>query len=145
MLFRAAHTVYGSSQLEVKVELQLPVYATVIAMPDLSCICDLHHSSLQCRMLKPVSEARDQTCILMATSWVRNPLSHTQKDLFFKHNQLLLSKIVPQYHQISSQCLKFPNCFLFILFNLFIIVGFPCRLLINRFLFHLPCACHPSP
>ena len=40
-------------------------YATATAMPDLSCICDLHHSSWQRQVLNPLSEARDQTRILM--------------------------------------------------------------------------------
>ena len=30
-----------------------------------SCICKLHHSSQQCRILNPLSEDRDRTCILM--------------------------------------------------------------------------------
>ena len=53
--------------LGVKLELQLPVYST--AMPDLSLICDLHHSS-QCQMLNSLSEARDRTSILMDISWI---------------------------------------------------------------------------
>ena len=32
-------------RLGVESELQLPAYATATAMPDLSYICDLHHSS----------------------------------------------------------------------------------------------------
>ena len=39
-------------------------------MPDLSWVWDLHHSSQQCRILNPLSEARDPTGILMDTSWV---------------------------------------------------------------------------
>jgi len=35
-------------------------------MPDLSCICDLHHSSQQRWILNPLSEARDRTCV----SWI---------------------------------------------------------------------------
>ena len=35
-------------RLGVKLELQLPAYATGTAMPDLSCTCDLQHSSQQC-------------------------------------------------------------------------------------------------
>ena len=43
-------------RLEVKSELQLPVYITAAAaaMPDLSCIC-----SCQCQILHPLSRARD--------------------------------------------------------------------------------------
>ena len=35
----------GVPRLEVELELQLPAYATAVATPDLSLICDLHHSS----------------------------------------------------------------------------------------------------
>ena len=61
-------------RLGVKLELQLPPTAT--AAPDPSCICNLHYSSWQCRILNPLSEARDQTCILRVTSWVCNLLSY---------------------------------------------------------------------
>ena len=37
----------------------------------------LHHSSWQCQIFNPLSEARDQTCILMGTSRVCNPPSAT--------------------------------------------------------------------
>ena len=57
--------------LGVKSELQLQAYATATAMPDPSClICNLHHSSRQCQILNPLTEAKDQTCILMDTSHV---------------------------------------------------------------------------
>ena len=62
--------------LGVGSELQLPAYATAIATPDLSCICDLHHSLQQHRILTPLSKDRDQTCLLMDPSWVLNPQSH---------------------------------------------------------------------
>jgi len=39
-------------------------------MWDPSLICNLHRSSRQCRILNPLSEARDGTCILTDTSWV---------------------------------------------------------------------------
>ena len=55
-------------KLGVKSELQLPAYATASATPDLSCVCDLHHSPKQHWILNPLSEARDQTCVLMDTS-----------------------------------------------------------------------------
>ena len=48
-------------RLGVKLELQLLAYATATAMQDPSCICILHHSSQQCRILNPLTEARDGT------------------------------------------------------------------------------------
>ena len=39
-------------------------------MQDLRLICNLHRSSGQSQILNPLSKARDQTCVLMATSWV---------------------------------------------------------------------------
>ena len=63
-------------RLEVKWELQLPACATATAMQDLSCVCDLHHSSRQHRILDPPSKARDQTRILMDPGRVGVTLSH---------------------------------------------------------------------
>ena len=53
-------------RLGVKSELQL--LATAMTMQDLSLFCDLHHSSQQCRILNPLSEARDGTHVLVDTS-----------------------------------------------------------------------------
>ena len=44
-----------------KLELQLLAYATATATPDLSHVCDLHHSSWQRWILNVLSKARDQT------------------------------------------------------------------------------------
>ena len=52
-------------RLGVLSELQLPAYTTATAMWDPRHICDLHHSSRQCRILNPLSEARDGTRNLM--------------------------------------------------------------------------------
>ena len=57
-------------RLQVESELQLLAYSTAIATWDLSHICDLHHSSQQHRILNQLSEARDQTHILMGISRV---------------------------------------------------------------------------
>ena len=54
----------------VKSELLLPAYATATAMPDPSCIYNLHHSSPQHWILNPLSGARDWTGIFMDPSWV---------------------------------------------------------------------------
>ena len=40
-------------------------------MPDRSPIFNLHHSSQQHQILNPLSEARDQTCILMDANQIR--------------------------------------------------------------------------
>ena len=58
--------------LGVESELQLMVYTTATAALDLSCTCDLYHSTWQCWSLNPLSEARDRTGVLMDTSWVLN-------------------------------------------------------------------------
>ena len=65
-----------------ELELQLQVYATVIATQDLSHVFNLCHSSRQCRILNPPSEVRDQTSILMDTSQVCNLLSHNGNSPF---------------------------------------------------------------
>ena len=44
------------------------IVATATAMRDLSHVCNLHDRSQQHRILNPLSEARDQTHILMDTS-----------------------------------------------------------------------------
>ena len=58
-------------RLVVESELQLPAYATAIATWDLSCVFKLHYSSGQCWILNPLSKARNRTCILVDTSWIR--------------------------------------------------------------------------
>ena len=55
-------------RLGVKSELLTLAYATATAMLDLSRGCDLHPSSWQCWIPDPLSEARDQMCILMDSS-----------------------------------------------------------------------------
>ena len=59
-------------------KLQRRPTATATGTPDPSCICDLRCSLQQCQILNPLSKARDQTCILMDTSRVLNPLSHNR-------------------------------------------------------------------
>ena len=56
----------------VESELPLPVYTTATAMRDLRCVCDVHPCSRQRWILNPLSEARDQTQVLMDTSRVRD-------------------------------------------------------------------------
>jgi len=57
-------------RIGVKLELHLPAYTTAAAMGDPSCVYDLHHSSCQCQILNPLSEARDGTCNLMVPNQI---------------------------------------------------------------------------
>ena len=70
-------------RLGVKPELQL--LATATAMQDPSHVCNLHHSSHQYRILKPLSKAGDWTCNLMVTSGIcfRCATMGTCRILFF--------------------------------------------------------------
>ena len=58
-------------RLVVESELQLPASPTATAMWDPSCVCNLHHSSWQHRILNPLSRAKDRTHIFMDTSQIR--------------------------------------------------------------------------
>ena len=60
-------------RLGVKSEPQLLAYTTATATPDPSCVYDLHRSSRQRQILNLLSEARNQTHILMDPSQVRYP------------------------------------------------------------------------
>ena len=71
LLFRAHPRHMAVPRLGVKSELHLPAYAIAIATRDLSCLCNLYSSSWQRWIPNPLSEARDQTHILMDPSQVR--------------------------------------------------------------------------
>ena len=58
-------------RLEVESELQPPAYTTTTATQGPSRVCNLHHNSQQCCIPEPLSEAREQTHILMDTSRIR--------------------------------------------------------------------------
>ena len=76
-LFRAALAAYGSSQARGQIRTTATTYTTPTATWDVDCVCDLHHSSQQRWILNTLSEARDQTWVLMDTSRVCYPLSHS--------------------------------------------------------------------
>ena len=57
-------------RLGVKSELQLPAYTTATTTQDLSCICNLHHSSQQHQILNPRSKVRNRTHNLMVPSQI---------------------------------------------------------------------------
>ena len=68
LAFSTEPTAYGRSQ--ARGGMRAAARATATATPGPSLVCDLHHSSLHCWILNPLSEARDQTSILMDTSRV---------------------------------------------------------------------------
>ena len=80
-------------RLGVESELQLPAYTTAIATPDPSHVCDLHHSSQQCRILNPLSKARDQP----TSSWilVRFFSTEPQRELLFLIFDACLGEYLP--------------------------------------------------
>ena len=91
---RAAPWPMEIPRLGVKSELQLPAYTTATATQDLSCLCNLHHSSWQHWILNPLIKARDQTRILLDISRILNPLSTWEfQQLFtFKKTRAYLLK-----------------------------------------------------
>ena len=77
-----------------ELELQLLATATATATWDPSCVCDLHHSSWQCRILNPLSKARDQTHILMDTCH-SFPLCHNGSSII---------KNILMWVEVGSEC-----------------------------------------
>ena len=52
----------------LELELQLQAYATATAMQDPSRVCDLHHSSQQCRILNPLSRVKNPASSCFVTT-----------------------------------------------------------------------------
>ena len=67
-LFRASPVAHGGSQARGLIRAVAASLPRATATPDLSCVCDLHHSSWQCWILNPLSKARDRTCNPMVPS-----------------------------------------------------------------------------
>ena len=95
-------------KIGVKLELQLPAYATVTATQDLSHACNLH-SSRPRQILNPLSKARDWTHSLMDTSWVHYCWATTETPYipfwsgFCPYIQLKATHISPYATFISFQ------------------------------------------
>ena len=86
--------------LEVKLELQAARLHPSHSW-DPNCICSLHHNSTQCWILNSLSKAREQTHILMSTSWVCNPQSHngnSQALLLYKMSLMVVYE--QHYNQV---------------------------------------------
>ena len=57
-------------RLGLQLELQLLAYATAAGTSDPSHVCNRHHGSWQCRIINPLSKARDPTHNFMVPSWI---------------------------------------------------------------------------
>ena len=58
-------------RLGVESDLQLLAHTTATATPDLSRVCDLHHSSQQHQIRNPPSKTKDGTFVLMDMGQIR--------------------------------------------------------------------------
>ena len=67
---KTAPAAHGGSQARGVIGAVAPAYTTATGTRDLSCICNLHHSSQQRQILSPRSKARDQTRNLMDPGWI---------------------------------------------------------------------------
>ena len=68
LFFSSFLMAYGISQARHGMRCSCwPAYSTATATLDLSCVCDLHHSSQQCWILNPRSKAR-----ILTASWWRS-------------------------------------------------------------------------
>ena len=82
--FKATLAGYGSSQTRGRSGAVAAVHTTATAMPNLSHVCDLHHSSWKGWILNSLSKARDGIFTL-TNEEVRalNPLSHDRNSPYF--------------------------------------------------------------
>ena len=70
-------------RLGIESELQLTAYTPATATPDLSCICDLYHSSREHRVLNPLSGAREPVASWILVRFVTiQPQQELLKDNF---------------------------------------------------------------
>ena len=96
-------------RLWIESELQLPSYATTTPMLDPSHIFDLHHSSQQCQILNPPSEARDQTCNLMVPSRIHFHCATTGTPLFafnVTNRKLKMTDVTCIFSLLASTAIK---------------------------------------
>ena len=74
----------------VQLELWLLAYTTATATPDLSLVCNLHHSSRQCQIPNPLSETRYWTHNLMVPGQIRfRCATMGTPDIIFYYDKLL--------------------------------------------------------
>ena len=89
-LFRATLVAYGNSQAPGQIRAAAACLHHSPVTWDPSSICGLQHSSRQCRILNPLSEAKDWTQILLDTSrvhfrWATAGTPWISGSIFLKH------------------------------------------------------------
>ena len=91
-LCRVAAMAYGDSQARGLIGATAANLCQSHRMPDQSHVCNLHHSSRQCWILNPLSEARDRTCNLTVPSQICFCCAMTGTSVFANINiQICLS------------------------------------------------------
>ena len=69
-LFRTAPMTYGGSQARGQIRAIAASLCHTHGNADLTCVCELYHSSQQGQIINPLMEARNWTHILMDSCWV---------------------------------------------------------------------------
>ena len=109
---RSTPTAYGGSQARGLIGAVATGLHQSTAMRDPSFICHLHHSSWQCQILNPLSEASYWTRNLMVPSRIRWPLSHDRNSKWqsfltgWPHHQRLWISV---FHEILRISLGHPE------------------------------------
>jgi len=88
--------------IKSELQLQLLAYDTPTATPDPSHICNLHHSSQQHWILKPLSEASNQNWVLTDTSRVHYHWARMATPLSYK-SYLCLSSVPKPHPEFFSK------------------------------------------
>ena len=105
-------------KLEVKSEMKLPAYTTTIATLDLSCLCNLYCSLLQCWIINPLAT------IEPTSSWtlcqVLNLLSHNGNS----ENWLFILDKFPEFEIYSEIKIIIPAFFRLVLAGIFSFIHF---------------------
>ena len=110
-------------------------------MPDLSHICNIHHNLWQQLTLNPLSEERNQTCILMYISWVCYhwaTMGTLASMLTCKYFYLFLTGSHLFFNFFSILYFTYLFIFLVLLFNIFPLYSMGTKFLLHVYIFSPP-------